>query len=159
MKKLIIPVLVILVITAGTGSYFIGFGQGKSAIQKEIQAKEEAYRKSADGAEEAATKYLNALKFGDFKEAYNYTCPEFKGKITEQKFSDRWEGIDKTLTDEGTLIQDFPVTDVIVSGDTAKIRFTQVYYNPITKEFRKPSQSEFKLVGGQWCAMPSVESY
>lgn len=159
MKKLVIPVLVILVIIAGTGSYFVGFGQGKSAIKKEIQAKEEAYRKSSEAAKEKATKYLTAFKFGDAKEGYSYTCPEFKEKITEQRFASRWEKITEDLTNEGTLIQDFPVESVVINGETAKVRFTQVYYNPVTKEFRSPAQSEFQLVNGEWCVSPSTDAY
>src|SRR3989344_743468 len=155
MKKLLIPILSVLIVVAGAGGYFVG----KSAAKKEILAAEETYRKSADGAKEVAIKYLNALKFSDIPEAYSYICPEFQNKVTEEKFVSRWEKIDKELTNEGTVIQDFPVTDVIVNDDLAKIRFSQVFYNPVTKEFSKPSQAEFQLISGQWCAMPPTDGY
>lgn len=155
MKKILLPILIVLIAAGTIGGYFYG----RSVVQKELKAKEEAYLKSQDAAKGLALKYLSAFKFGDFKEAYSHTCQEFKEKVAESKFVSSWEKTTKDLVNDGTLIQDFLVDDAVVTDDSAKIRFTEVYYNALTKEFKKPTQSQFKLVGGKWCAMPDVAVY
>lgn len=155
MKKFLLPILIVLIAAGTVGGYFFG----RYAVQKELKAKEEAYLKSQDAAKSLALKYLSAFKFGDFKEAYLHTCQEFKGKVAEAKFVASWEKTLKDLANDGTLVQDFLVDDAVITDDSAKIRFTEVYYNALTKEFKKPTQSQFKLVDGKWCAMPDPSLY
>ena len=159
MKKLIIPILVILVVVAGTGGYFFGFGQGKSVIQKELQSKEAEYQKSREAAKTVAEKYLSAFKFKDFKEAYSLTCPDFKKSATEQKFIKYWEdGIQSLQKDAGAVIQDYILDEVVVEGEIAKVRFNEVRNSAfLAKEIKLPQQSQFKLVEGSWCPMPPTD--
>lgn len=176
MTRFIIPALVALIVLGGVGGYYFGFSQGKAQglvdglnqgkeqgradLHKELQAEEAAYQKSEEAAKDVASKYLSAFKFNDFKDAYVMTCPEFKSSVTEEKFVKLWGDGINSLRDNGIIVQDFLLDDIVVTGDTAKNRFSEVRTSILLdNEVKIPNQSDFKLVDGMWCPMPSVEPY
>lgn len=176
MSKFIIPALIALILLAGGGGYYFGTSKGKAQgladglkqgnvqgradLERELEAEEEAYQKSEEAAKDVALKYLSAFKFNDFKDAYAMTCPEFKSAVTEEKFVKLWEDGINSLRDDGVIVQEFLSDDIVVTGDTAKNRFSEVRTSILfDREIRIPNQSEFKLIDGTWCPMPSSVTY
>lgn len=160
MQKFLIPILIILILVAGGGGYYLGLqqgtsqgvNQGRTALQKELQDKEEAYKKSKDAVKDVATKYFGAYKFKDFKEIYNLVCSDAIYKSDEAKLLKIFESNMKDINDAGVNIQEMKIDDIILNADTAKVRFTEVRWNLLlSKEYRLPEQVQFKFMNGEWC--------
>lgn len=158
-KNILLSIGVLLIITAGVGGYFLGDKQGRVILQKELDEKQTQYQKSKEDARVVAEKYLSAFKFEDYKEAYSYTCPEFKNGVNFDLWDNYWKNSTKKLNEQGTIYQGASVDDVVVIDQLAKIRFTDVFHNPLTQDFKRPSQSDFRFIDNTWCSMSDVNQY
>lgn len=158
-KNILLGIGVLLIIIAGGGGYFLGAKQGRLVLQKELDEKQVQYQQSKDAVRIVAEKYLSAFKFEDYKEAYSYSCPEFKNSVSLEVWDSYWKNYTKKLSDQGTIYQGASVDDVVISNQSAKVRFTDVFHNPLTQDFKRPSQSDFQFIGDTWCSMSDASQY
>lgn len=92
---------------------------------------------------------FGAVKFDDIKEAYSYTCKEFKDKVIEGEYVSSWKKRKDDAAKDGTFIQDFVIDDIVIADDSAKVRFSMIFYNPLTKEFKSPAQAKLNFISGK----------
>lgn len=156
MQKILVPILAASILIAAGGGYYFGLkqgvDQGRADLQKELQVKEEIYKRSKEAVRDAVQKYFGAFKFGDFKEVYALQCQEPKQKVDESTFIKPFEEWAADLRRRNFVVRDFTLEDILLNGDIAKVRFTETRESTLlSRKIELPQQLQFRFENGGWC--------
>jgi len=97
--------------------------------------------------QDVVEKFLGAINSGNYEEAWNLQSENLKEQATLEEFKNSLEQYKKYFS---VSKQTWEITESIIEGDTARVRFNLITYFQNGTAAQRESEYLLKLEGGSW---------